>query len=678
MAALLALLFVLLGLGLAAASRRAAMASLSWPDVALALTFPAVGVLIAYKRPDNLIGALLCAAGFFSAVNVGAGAYADAGLAPMHHLPAAVFMAWLSSWAWLPSLLFSSVFLLLLFPDGTLPGPRWRWPARVASVATSVLVLGAALNGPDLLDRDGVHNPIGVQAPPAVGAFVGGVAAIGLMVSIVSAVAAVVVRYRRADTVQRRQLWWFTYACVLFIALLALSVAGVVPGGALAFGPALIAASVAIAVVRYRLYDIDVIVSRSIVYAGLTLGVVAVYVTVVGFLTHLLDREPGLAGSLVATGVVAVGFQPARVAFERWVNRRIFGDRGDPYAAMSRLSQRLQHAGIADELLPAIADTIADAMRVSYVALELETRVGAEIVAAHGEPVSDVVRVPATFRGEVIGALVVAARGTGGALVARDRRLLEDLAAQAGVVMHAAELAIDLQRSREELVATREEERRRLRRDLHDGLGPTLAGVALRLGAMRRSPRVQDDTAAELGDVQSDVYAAIADIRTLVQNLRPPALDDHGLAGAIEQHAAKLLTEDAEGAATLEVTVTVDGDLTGLPAAVEVAAYRIALEAITNVLRHARARRCTVTLSRGDDLDVEVVDDGRGLPDDPVTGVGLVSMRERVAELGGRLTIGSDPRTGMRVSAHLPISPPIEQSAPMSPGPAWHAAVDVS
>ncbi len=648
-----ALVLVVAGMVVAALDDGAAgLGRLSWPDVVLAATFAMVGLLIVGRRPDHRIGPLLCVAGWCSALSVAAGSYADTALSGAHgRLPGAVAAAWLASWSWLPSLALASVFLLLLFPDGRLLGRRWRRVAEIAAGATAIATLGAALNGPDLLGYD-VHNPIGLDPPAVVGLVVGTLAAIGIATSIVAAIASVVVRYRRAVGVERRQLWWFTYACVVFGAVLALNVAGQAPDWVVAFGPGLIAASIAISVLRYRLYDIDVIVSRSVVYGALSIGVVLVYVTVVGFLTHLLDHEPGLLGSLLATGVVAVCFQPARAGLERRVQRSLFGDRDDPYRAMSRMARRLEGADVAEAPLWAMAESIADAMRVSYVVVERATATGSEVAAVRGDPTERVMRVPATFRGEVVGALVVADRGSGGALDARDRRLLEDLASQAGIAIHAVGLAADLQRSREDLVGAREEERRRLRRDLHDGLGSALAGIDLRLGALRRTAPTDGPMPAKLSEVQADVRDALAEVRRLVQDLRPPALDERGLAGAIEQHAVRLA---ASSPSTLDLQVRVVGDVAGLPAAVEVAAYRIALEGLTNVIRHADARRCVVTITRDTGLEVEVRDDGTGFGDNPEPGVGLTSMRERATQLGGSLTVMPNLDGGSRLVARLPV-----------------------
>jgi signal transduction histidine kinase len=234
-------------------------------------------------------------------------------------------------------------------------------------------------------------------------------------------------------------------------------------------------------------------------------------------------------------------------------------------------------------------------------------------------------------------------------------RLLEDLARQAGVAGHAVRLTTDLQRSRERLVVAREEERRRLRRDLHDGLGPTLAAVALQVETVRSLLR-EDPAAADalLAKLKDETQSAIANIRRIVYDLRPPALDELGLVGALREEGSRF----AANGGSLLVSVEGADDLPPLPAAVEVAAYRIALEGITNAARHSGASTCVVRIASNGGLDVEVRDDGRGLPADFRPGVGLISMRERVAELGGTFTVEPAVPAGTRIHAHLPVADP--------------------
>jgi signal transduction histidine kinase len=274
--------------------------------------------------------------------------------------------------------------------------------------------------------------------------------------------------------------------------------------------------------------------------------------------------------------------------------------------------------------------------------------------------VSDALRLPLVYQNEVVGQLVLAHRAPGEAFSAADRRLLEDLAHQAGVAAHAVRLttdlqhlAADLQRSRERLVTAREEERRRLRRDLHDGLGPTLASLAQRLDTARVLVSHEPEAAvALLGDLKAQVKTTIVDIRRLVYALRPPALDELGLVSAIREHVTHY--NDSDG---FYIALEAPERLPPLPAAVEVAAYRIVLEALTNVARHAHAQTCRIRmeLTEAQALCLEITDDGVGLPTACQAGVGLTAMRERAMELGGQCRIEPGAPNGTRVWARLAL-----------------------
>ncbi|SHN46926.1 sensor histidine kinase [Cryptosporangium aurantiacum] len=296
--------------------------------------------------------------------------------------------------------------------------------------------------------------------------------------------------------------------------------------------------------------------------------------------------------------------------------------------------------------------TVAEAFRSPYVAVEVDRSGGERLVASHGRRPASTPALPITFRGEEVGRLVLPSGGPRAALSPRDEKLLGDVVRQAAAASRAGYLAAELQRSRERLVTAREEERRRLRRDLHDGLGPSLGAVALRIDAARNLASSAPEKADELlRQARDDVTTAVADVRRLVHDLRPPALDDVGLLGAVRQQAERLrgpgLTIEVDAGSTLE----------GLPAAVEVAAYRVASEALTNVVRHAKASSCHVSLAvDADALVVEITDNGIGIPAATPTGVGLVSLRERAAELGGRCEILSPASGGTIVRARLPLA----------------------
>jgi signal transduction histidine kinase len=490
-------------------------------------------------------------------------------------------------------------------------------------------------------------------------------------------------RYRHASSsVQRQQIKWVVFgisaALAVFLGLqLALGTSGAdaptSPGTLVAYltwytlvsylAVLLIPASIGIAVLRHHLFDIDVIINRTLVYGTLTASVVGVYVVVVGGLGTLLQARGNFLVSMLAAGLVAILFAPLRTRLQRGVNHLLYGERDEPYTVLSRLGQRLESTLAPDAVLPTVVRTVAEALNLPYAAVELERDGKFEIAATAGNCVRDPVRLPLVYGGETVGRLVLAPRVGDESFSPSDRRLLEDLVHQISVAAHAVRitdeavrLSADLQRSRERLVKTREEERRRLRRDLHDGLGPTLGSLPMKLDVVDDLLE-RDPTAARnlLHGLKWQAKSAVADIRRLVYELRPPALDELGLVGAIRETAAQYAQNG------LRVSVYAREDLSSLPAAVEVAAYRIVQEAMTNVAHHAAAGECFVTLKLDEEsgmLDLEIQDDGRGLSLERGQGVGLYSMRERAEELGGSCIVESPPEAGARVRATLPCTIP--------------------
>jgi signal transduction histidine kinase len=469
-------------------------------------------------------------------------------------------------------------------------------------------------------------------------------------------------RYRAAPTLVQKQikwvLWGFGLAAPAGIVVLGLifwfGIAN--PATQVGFifaaaGQVAVLTAIAIAILRYRLFDIDLLINRTLVYGLLTVIVVGAYVIAVGYLSGLFQASGSFVLSLLATGLIAVFFQPLRSRLQRAVNRLMYGERDDPYAVLSRLGHRLETVLAPEAVLPTLLETIAQALKLPYAAIELAQPQGAaEIAAAYGKPTAAIIRLPLAYQSERVGALLIAPRSPGESFTAGEQRLLADIAHEAGAAVHAVRLTADLQRSRERLVAAREEERRRLRRDLHDGLGPQLASQTLTLTAARQLLRANPEEAdALLAQAIKHAQDAITDIRRVVYELRPPALDDLGLVGALRAQAAEY---EASG---VRFSVSAPESLPPLPAAVEAACYRIAQEALTNVVKHASARHCVVTLVLDGVLEFEVADDGRGLPAGRRAGVGLTSMRERAEELGGQCRVEAAPTGGTRVTVRLPL-----------------------
>ncbi len=438
----------------------------------------------------------------------------------------------------------------------------------------------------------------------------------------------------------------------------ALLLANHVQALALAFLPLALAFSI----LRYRLWDIDLLVNRALVYAALTACVLGLYILLVGAAGVALQGLENTLLAVLAGGLIALLFQPLRQRLQRAVNRLMYGERDDPAAALSRLGQRLESA-LAPEVVPAaIVEAVAQALRAPAAGLALNYGDDFALTAAApaGTPAAALQAagteaIPVLYHGLAIGRLLVAPRAPGEAYGPADRRLLHELARQAAPALHAFRLANDLRRSRERLVLAGEEERRRLSRDLHDSLGPALASQALKLeAALELLQRDPAQAARLLHEVKDQTQSVVGDVRRLVYALRPPPLDQLGLVEAIRAHAQSLSANSGLSVA-LETPA-----LPPLPAAVELAAYRIVLEAFTNVVRHAHASQCCIRLSAPPAearLALEVSDNGQGLPPEPRPGLGLTSMRERAEELGGAWRIATQPAGGVRVWASLPLGP---------------------
>jgi signal transduction histidine kinase len=554
------------------------------------------------------------------------------------------------------------VALLTLFPDGRFV-PRWtRW-----LVPAAILPALAAF-----YFHDFIHSTVA----DLLGDLTTWLGYAAWVVTGGVLIYALVYRYRHVSTQeQRQQTKWVLFGLVTMTVLVA---GGSVPWGIALTLPrgttmpwwvplnetawfvamAILPLSLSIAILRYRLWDIDVLINRALVYGALTASTIGLYIFVVGYLGGLIRALDRTVIEFLTTGLVAVLFQPLRERLQRGVNRLMYGERDDPYAVLSGLGTRLEATLSPEAVLPTVVETVAEALKLPYVALAFQKDGRIEIAASYGLPTQDPIRLPLAHQSEPFGQLVLAPRSPGEFFSPDEWRLLEDIAHQAGAAAHAVLLtqdlqrvATDLQRSRERLVTAREEERRRIRRDLHDGLGPQLASLTLKLDAARnllnRDPVAADGLLVEL---KAQTQAAIADIRRLVYDLRPPALDDLGLVGALREYIAK---HDTRGG--LRITFEAPDTLPSLPAAAEVAAYRIVMEALTNVMRHSRARTCMVRLSLNGGLQLEIADDGVGMPGAHAAGVGLNSMQERAGELGGLCVVEGAPGGGTRVWAQLPL-----------------------
>jgi two-component system NarL family sensor kinase len=567
-----------------------------------------------------------------------------------HHWPLTVAGAWVSSWLWtaVPT---GFLLALLWFPDGDVPGPRWRWAVGGVAASWALIWLATAFAPGPMPDFDGhiVVNPLGwAGAAPALHV-TGAAGMIILAVTAIATLASVGWRFYRGDATVRAQLRW------LLATLAVIAVTGA-PPSQMALSPVILALQVtttlllpvtlAVTLVRRD----GLVLPRLLVYGSLSALLLAAYLAVVGLAQAVFGSRADPAAAVAAAGLIAVLAAPLRARLQRSVDRLVYGARGDPYAALADLGRRI--SGTPGDLLHEVVHAVTDALRAPYTAVVLPG--DAVPAASAGRPAHPEIVVPLLLRGGQAGSLIVAQRTPNEPYSERDLALLHDLARHIAVAAHAATLTRDLQRSRESLVATQEEERRRIRRDLHDGLGPALAGIAFGLEAARNTLAANPEaTAATLAELKAEVQASISDVRRLVYDLRPPALDQLGLVPALEQYAARLTERGA-----LDISVSAPA-LPPLPAAVEVAAYRIATEALTNAARHSRARHTSVSFTVDDaTLRLEVADDGVGLParrDSRGTGLGLAAMAERAAEHGGACSAAARDR-GTAVVAVLPLA----------------------
>jgi len=339
----------------------------------------------------------------------------------------------------------------------------------------------------------------------------------------------------------------------------------------------------------------------------------------------------------------------------------MYGERDEPFTVLLHLGKRLESSGTPEEMLPAIVETVTQTLKLPYAEITLQQGDDFDHVAQFGKASTETIPFQIQYQGQSIGFLNVAPRSPGESLGESDIGLLRQIARQAGPVAYTFKLTQDLRQSHGRLVTARDEERRRLRRDLHDGLGPVLASQGLKIAAVSHLLETDPKEAMKLLDeLASQNEVTVAEIRRLVYALHPPELDELGLFGAVRDYAAGLNNSSTNSTSFQVNADSIGGERLEFPNAVEVAAYRITTEALTNVMRHAHAHHCTVSFQvgahrNGKVLHLEIVDDGVGLPNNGRAGIGLNSMRERAREVGGYLFIESVPHQGTKVVAKFPL-----------------------
>ncbi|HSS59897.1 MAG TPA: sensor histidine kinase [Candidatus Limnocylindrales bacterium] len=637
-----------------------------------ALCYACVGALIALRQPANRIGWLLLATGLLSSVALGVATYGFTALSiAAGSLPAGIWATWTFGWLiW--SVLIAIPLAVLIFPDGRPPSRRW-WIVGATLIASGVLLALMTMlrPGPIVIPPD----PSAIGANPAGLAILAGVEdhffkpINGIyLAAVLAAGAAPIWRFHRSRREERQQLKVLAYVGAWIVALqivtypTGLSRVPVISDilWSLSFAGLLVGlpAAYAVAILRYRLYDIDIVINRTLVFAGLAVFVTGTYVLVVAGAGALIGstNQSSFVLSILATAVVAVAFQPVRQRAQSLANRLVYGSRADPHEVLSRVSKMVADTGPGEQMLVRMLQMLVESTSVTAAAIYLD--VGVERVLAAGWPEGATnlagCSLPIRHRGDEIGHLVVAEPAE--SLAADTERLLGDVAGQAGLLMRNQRLTAELEarvdelaESRLRIVAAQDAERRRLERDIHDGVQQHVVALMAKVRLARNQIRRRSELAADtLGEVQADAGRLLDELRELASGIHPVVLTDGGVVAAVRSRADRLPIE-----------VVLDADSTTrtrrYPEQVEAAGYFIACEALANVMKHAGASRAVVRIGTdGGSLTIKVSDDGKGFDTSTAVRSGLRGLQDRVEALGGRMDVTSSHSLGTTLSASLP------------------------
>jgi signal transduction histidine kinase len=657
------------------------------PFLLMLLACGVVGLVVILHRPGNSIGWILLAIGLSFSAGDALSGLSDVAIS--HGWAWGPYLEAVLQGAWAPPIVLMAVYLILLFPDGHLPSPRWRPFAWAVGIGTAVGYVGIVLIPGTFADtgHPDVVTPLGVH-----GWFVSllAFAMMAIPIGMLGAAISLIRRYRRSVGAERQQMKWLAFSAaivaVVYVIVLPLSVAA--PGqpppwlGALqvvSLGTfALIPISIGFAVLKYRLYDIDVVINRAIVFGALAVFIGGVYVAVVVLLGGAIGAtttNPAL--SIAATAAVAVLFEPVRARVQRVANRLVYGERATPYEVLSRFSDRIGGTYATEDVLPRTARILAEGTGAERVDVWL--RVGdtlqpgaswpaegarAQTVDLDGGalpafPGTDAA-VAVREREELLGAVTVT-KPAGETMTPAETELLTGLASQAGLVLSNVRLTAELRSrldeiarrseelraSRQRIVTTQDTERRRLERNIHDGAQQHLVALAVKLRLA--NGLVAKDTsraAAMLGELRDEVDEAIETLSSLALGIYPPVLEERGIAAALESQARVGATP---------VTIAADG-VDRQPIETEAAVYFCCLEAIQNAAKYARASAVEVVLGHeAANLTFEIRDDGVGFDADATArGSGLQGMADRLAALGGSVEVTSRPGEGTIVRGRVP------------------------
>jgi signal transduction histidine kinase len=629
-----------------------------------ALVFSFTGGVIASRHPRNPVAWLMLGLPLFDIVSSATHDYARHALviAP-GSWPGGDLASWIASWTWVPLVVMGAL-LLMLLPNGRPVSRRWRWLIYVTLAEGALILVGFMATWP----LRGVRMLGQIETLPGLPAITRIAAASGfvLMLIFLAGIASMIVRFVRSRGEERQQLKWITFG----VAVLGLTImVGISFGGDLpvivdAVAILILTAAIAIAILKYRLYDIDLVINKTLVYGSMAAFITAVYVAIVVGIGRAIGSDRNIALSIVATAVVAVAFQPVRERVQRFANRVVYGKRATPYEVLSEFSGGMSHTVATEDLLPRMARIVAEGTGAARADVWL--RLGPDLVREASWPqtnaqVPSVVpanegpgptvedadaAVPVRHQGELLGVIGIK-KSPGEAVTPTETKLLEDLASQAGLVLRNVRLIEELRTSRQRLVTAQDEERRRLERDLHDGAQQRLVAISLGLRMARGLVDAEEDAALgeRLDQASEELTRALGELREFARGIHPAILTERGLVPALHSLAERST-----------VPATVDANLEArLPAPVEATAYFVVSEALANVAKYSKATAVSVRAGATDGvLAVEVIDDGIGGAD-PSRGSGLRGLADRVAAVDGTLKVESPPGKGTRLTVRIPV-----------------------
>ena len=645
--------------------------------LAMVIGYSTVGALLASRNPRNPMGWLMMGIGL---------AFILSGLADEYttytfktnpgRLPFGSAAVVGSGTFWMPTIA-AIVLLVLLYPTGKVPGPRWRYLPRVVAALTGLFVLANTLAPgvlPDAPTGITVVNPFGVHALKPVASPIVSITSVVVFLSAILAVVALVLRYRRSRQEERQQIRWLLYVASTIVAFAVVAiVAGLIVGSS--FGSSIwstilfliiftligigFPAAMGVAVLKYRLYDLDLVVQKTVLYAIVAVLLTAVFLVVALAIGAIAGR--GQAGSIVAAAAIGLSFWPALRLARRIADRLIYGGRATPYEVLTEFSARLGGSYGAEDVLPRMAQILAGAVGARRAIVWL--RVGAELrpaaLAPNGEVPAPIrlsgdelpalqadAAVEVRDRGELLGALTVSTPPNDPMNPSKDR-LVRDLASQAGLVLRNVRLIEELRESRRRIVAAQDERARKLERNIHDGAQQQLVALAVKLRLAEQLAERDPAKAKEmLGQLQGEATDALENLRDLARGIYPPLLADAGLAAAVEAQARK---------SPIPVEFGADG-IGRYPQDVEAAVYFCVLEAMQNVAKYSEANLARISLGQTDgDLIFAVEDDGVGFDPEAARGSGLPNMRDRLEALGGKVEVQSAAGAGTKVTGRVPV-----------------------